>query len=183
MKDKIGKLAGIAFVIMIVFTAGFFIGDMVGPAYEFQDKVHSHIENAYYAADPYTMRSELLAARQGMDDLGLTADMSAKFFYWQQTPDWSMEWQYQHIDSVLTRCEEFIAWSENNTGEGQQYQDVYSQKLDNVRAFLKSDGWSDEIAKGAFYMNIHVFYGLFGKVMIIIGWIVTAILIIARFVR
>ena len=34
-------------------------------------------------------------------------------------------------------------------------QDVYAQKLDNVRSFILNDGWSDDIAERAYAYNFY----------------------------
>lgn len=134
--------------ILTVASAGYV---SLGPGYVFQNKVHAHIENAYYAADPYTMRNEIQAAIAGMYELGLDEDLYSNYWYWDHTPDKQMKWQYAHLRSTLTRCDEFIAWAEGNST--QQLNDVYTQKLDAVRGFLKEDGWSDWIANDAYLLR------------------------------
>jgi len=147
---------------LVILTAISFITDWTGPSYKFNKAVHSHMDNAYYSADPHTMKTEIELAVDGMQSLGLTPDMNGKFFTWEQTSDWSMAWQYTHIESVQIRLNEFIDWwnAQDTTSTGsQQFQDVFTQKLNNVRSFIKTDGgWSDMIAEQAFYLHSYIYY-------------------------
>ncbi len=153
-------VAGVCLLIIAgASLAGACIALTVGPAYDFNNAVHAHMENAYWAADPETMRSELLLAQDGMRGLGLTDAMYSKFWPWEKTPDNQMKWQYDHTGSVIIRCDEFIDWiAAQNGSQSQQLQDVYGQKLDNIRAFLYDGGWSDDIAKDAYYLKVCPLY-------------------------
>jgi hypothetical protein len=143
---------------------------VTGPDYTYNAAVHSHFENAYYSADPETMKTEILKAKEGMKELGLDPQMNSKFWSWEKTYDYSMDWQYRHIDSIIIRINEFIAWAnaQNNTGS-QQMGDVYTQKLNNVREFVKNDGgWSDDIAYSAFYVYNHVFVQVYIPIIVLL---------------
>lgn len=142
-------------ILLFVSLAGTIMADWTGPDYQFRLHVRSHFENAYYAADPETMKSEIILAKDGMGELGLGPELNGGFWAWEKTPDNSMAWQYKHIDSVLIRIEEFVNWSNSQNGTGsQQMQDVYTSKLNNVRHFIKDDGgWSDDVAKNSYYTN------------------------------
>jgi hypothetical protein len=52
--------------------------------------------------------------------------------------------------------------------------DVYEQKMDNLREFLKENGRADWIAENAWYVKYHKF-GYFA-VIISLGWIIVIIL-------
>jgi hypothetical protein len=80
-----------------------------------------------------------------------------------------MDWQYKHMQSIQNRINEWQEWEESQTNSGsQQMQDVNTQKLDNVRTFIKSVGWSDDVAQGAYVVNMHfslllAFWGSLGS--------------------
>jgi hypothetical protein len=161
-----GILTLIGVIVFVALAAWSTIGYGITLGYQYNNAVHSHIENAYNSADPVTMRTEIQAAEQGMKDLGLTPDMYDGVFSWEHTSDRQMKWQYAHIDSIYTRLDEFQAWEKTQGGSSsQQMQDVYTQKLNNVRGFLKDNGgWTDWIAEGTFM--VHNGFGF-----IVTGWL------------
>jgi hypothetical protein len=157
------KICVVLFAITII--SGIYIG--VVPNANFNKAVHGHFSNAYYASDPLTMRNELVYAKTGMQEtLGLRPDMYSTIFPWAQTPDNRMDWQYRHIDSILIRIDEFQTWEKSNAGS-QQMQDVYTAKLDNIRKFIKEDGWSDDIAYAAYMYNNYLFVSLINDISLI----------------
>jgi hypothetical protein len=167
-------------VIFTILCAGCFLGawwtDMTTVSYNYRNAVHSHMENAYYSSDPTTMKTELYLAIQGMHDLNLNDNMYGVWLPWNKVPNNQMKWQYTHMNSVLTRVDEWQKWeiSQSNTGS-QQMQDVNTQKLDNVRHFIKDDGgWSDDIAEGAYTINYY-FYLIMMEMMGIIFLILAVI--------
>ena len=153
----------IALILALSFV-GCFAYLVVTENYEYNSAVRSHMENAYYSADPDTMRSELVLAIEGMRSLGLTDEMYSKWLPWEKVPQNQMAWQYKHMDSILTRVDEFKAWelSQAGSSSSQQMQDVYTQKLDNVRSFILNGGWSDDVAQGAYSVNYYLFPNLLG---------------------
>jgi hypothetical protein len=166
-------------MILLVIASFCMIVNLTSRDYIYRTEVGSHIENAYYSADPNTMRTELMDAKQGMQNLGLTDNMYGAWLPWDLTPDRQMKWQYKHIDSILTRIDEFESWEASQktiTGgqlsSSQQMQDVYTQKLDNVRKFIKDDDWSDWIAHDAFAYNKYFFTSVVGVFFLIGGLIV-----------
>jgi hypothetical protein len=179
MRPIIGAI-GVAILVMALLASCVVIGaNIMWLNFEYNSKIHAHFENAYYSADPTTMEKELLLAKQGMLDSGLTPDMYDAFWPWQKTPDRKMEWQYAHIDSVLSRVGEFKRWEESQTSltSSQQMKDVYTEKLDNVRHFIKDDGgWSDWIAHGAFTLNLFFWLVVLSWIAVA-GWIVGGILL------
>ena len=170
------RMALISIVALITFSALLLGAFYTGPAYIYQKNVHSYMEQAYYSADPVLMQENINKAKQGMENLGLTSEMYSSFWYWELTPDKQMLWEYQHLNSIDVRCNEFIAWihAQNDTGS-QQMQDVYSQKLNNIREFVRNDGgWSDDIAQSAYITNFQVFYAVgFIPVFVILFTIAT----------
>lgn len=139
------------------------ISGAMGPGYTFQYEVHGHMENAYYADTPDLMIEELEMAKQGMEDLGLTQDMYGAYWPWGKTPDMRMDYQYKHIDAILERAQAIWDWY-NTTYLGENITttehlgDVYEEKMANVRMFIQDEGWSDDIAHEAYFVNYHLFY-------------------------
>lgn len=176
-----GKVAVVICIVLciafaMITVSGLCIGSF-DAGYKFNSKVHGYFENAYYASDPVTMRENIVKARDGMKTLELTDDMYGAWLPWDKTPDRKMMWQYQHIDSVLIRIDEFQKWesSQSNTGS-QQMQDVYTQKLDNVRHFIKDDGgWSDWIARDAFVIRDYFVSVIMFRLVGFVGLILSAI--------
>ena len=163
-------------IIFLVLSCACMVTNFTTRDYIYRTEVRSHMENAYYSADPDTMQSEIVLARAGMENLGLTKDKYGAWLPWTLTPDNRMDWQYKHIDSILLRIDEFKSWesSQKTTGGGQistsqQMQDVYTQKLDNVRQFIKNDGWSDDVAERAFAYNNYFFTTVCALIALLIG--------------
>jgi len=178
------KHVGIFFAVLIiaaaVVTGLCFWINWTQRDYEFRNAVHSHMENAYYSADPDTMRAELIAAKNGMIELGLTNDTYGAWLPWDKTPDKRMDWQYRHIDSILVRIDEFEQWETTQAGKdtSQQMQDVYTQKLDNVRSFITQGGWSDDVAESAYAYNFYFWttvlslFNFIGVIIIVVGFMI-----------
>jgi hypothetical protein len=180
---KRGRNLVLSLVILGLFSSLMVVGAVVGPGYTYQKNVHAYMEQAYYSADPVLMQDNINKAKQGMENLGLTPQMYSSFWYWEQTPDKQMLWEYQHLNSIDVRCNEFIAWihAQNDTGS-QQMQDVYSQKLNNIREFIRDDGgWSDDIAQAAYTTNFQVFFAV-GYIPVMIALIAIVIWLAALFV-
>ena len=51
------------------------VGYDITLGYQYNNEVHSHMENAFNAADPVTMRAEIISAEEGMRNLGLKPEM------------------------------------------------------------------------------------------------------------
>lgn len=172
------KLGILFLVLLFVAPIGIGIYDMTGPAFTYSREIHSHMENAYYADEPKLMKSELLMAIEGMERLNLKEDMYSAFWYWEHTPDRKMDYQYKHLEGIVERIDAVITWYEKNYGENatggtESLGDVFEQKMDNLRAFLKEEGWSDWIAQGTFYVNHHLFLYLWNGLIL---WIFIALM-------
>jgi len=170
-------------VVIIGLPVGLVAYNITGPQYQFNNAVHSHMENAYNANTPSLMKSELLLAEKGMHDLGLTDNMYSAFWSWDKTPEKRMDYQYKHMDSIISRVDSVQIWYNanyvNGTPTNTQMTNVYETMMDDQRAFIQEDGWSDWIAEGAFYANQHVFLytavlwvGIIEAVFVIIALVV-----------
>jgi hypothetical protein len=154
-----GSIFFITILIAIVIGASIF--DMTRPNFEFNTSVHSHMENAYFANNPELMNSELNMAIDGMKDLNLKENMYGSIWWWENVPHRRMDYQYRHLEGVVSRVDSVIDWrnkvyAENNNQMSETLGDVYEQKMDNLRGFLKEDGWSDWIAKDCYYANYYI---------------------------
>src|SRR4030043_197420 len=172
------KRARNLFVLSLVALIGFmlFCGvyGMLVPDYIFNKEVHSHFENAYFSNTPELMKSELELSVAGMKNLGLEEDMYDAYFYWDKVPAKKMDYQYNHVNSIIQRVDAVKQWRDENyakgTGASESLGDVYEQKMDNLRGFLQEDGWSDWIAKGTYYANYYSWLYL--------SWIIDIILFV-----
>lgn len=125
----------------------------------FNRAVHGHMVNAYYSNTPETMIANLQKAKDGMVHLGLTPEMYSTNYPWHKTHDNRMDWEYNHLDQIIARAKDVQVWRDNASHQaGTQANDIYEQKMDNLRAFIKEDGWSDDIAHDAWSANFHSVY-------------------------
>lgn len=179
MSDEAAVVVGVIGTIFLILAIALGVYALIYPfsaeGFKYNSEVHAHMENAYYAADPNTMLSEITLARDGMDKVGLKEDMYNGIFPWDKRPDRSMKWQYKHIDSIVTRINEFKTWEKSQIGDGttQQMKDVYTEKLDNVRNFIKDDGWSDDVAEATYKSNIaasYMFAGWLAGLLAVLGF-------------
>lgn len=160
-----------ALLAAIIATLGFvvfLIGDYY-VSYDYERKIGSHIENAYEVNTPDRMIVEIQKAKDGMLSEGLKSEDYGAWNF--KKPDNSMEFQYQFLDSVIERAKSVELWY-NNTYSGKQATteslgDVYEQKMDNLREFLKENGRADWIAKNAWYVKNHLVYYFIDEIFII----------------
>jgi hypothetical protein len=183
MKKGVGWIL-IGLLILIVPAVVISGYQTIGPSYEWNYEVHSHILNAYYANSPELMISELTACENGMRRLGLTPDLYGAWLPWEKTPDIRMDYQYNHLEAIINRTKAVIEWRNltytKNGSAPETLGDVYNEKMDNLRGFLIEDGWSDWISYRAFFINEYLwlvlwddilcwFVYLLGVVVIIVG--------------
>ena len=148
---------------------------MVGPEYVFQNTVHSHMVNAYYSNTPELMIDQLEQVVSGFKGFGLDETMYGAWLPWELTPDRSMHYQYQHLESILERAHAVQKWRNDtygmNTTGSETLGDVYEAKMDNLRFFLTEGGWSDWIGYRAFMIHYYlwlVIYGIFISIILLI---------------
>jgi len=141
----------------------------IGPYYEWNYEVHSHMLNAYYANSPELMITELSACENGMRDLGLTPDLFGAWLPWEKTPDIRMDYQYNHLDAIINRTKAVIEWRNltytTNGSAPETLGDVYNEKMDNLRGFLVEDGWSDWISYQAFFVNEYLWLVIWDDIL------------------
>ena len=169
-------IRSVVYIVVGIILLGVFIGAIetyrwTTTEYEFNKKVHSHIDNAYWASTPELMKEQLQLVIDGMHGLGLEAGDNAKYLSWEKTPDWDMAYCYQHLEAIMDRCDEVINWRNSQDNTSGQVTDVYNQKMTALHDFLPEGGWSDEIAHGAFYVKYHPFLAFWYE-MIAALWIV-----------
>jgi hypothetical protein len=148
------------------------IGYMMGPKYDYNTAVGSHIENAKAAASPELMIEELDLAVEGMRALGLEDEMYSRWYSWKQIPSRQMAYQYALIESIVERCHEVIDWRSIQDQASGQVTDVYSQKMSALRDEISG---CDGIALNAFKVNIYPYYGVY-VFIIIAGLLWTALI-------
>jgi len=148
-------------IIGLIFILIGFVFQMVKIHYEYETKIGAYIENAYEVNTPHEMMTQVELAIEGMENEGLENDDYGA--YWFKKPDNKMSWQYTFLSNFTERAEAVEVWynqtynSESNVTETMG--DVYEQKMDNLREFLKENGRADWIAKNAWYLkNYTIFY-------------------------
>lgn len=166
MNLKQWLVTGVVLAVVTIFLVAMAsVAFKVGPRYDFQEAVHGHIDNACSSPTPELMKENLLLARTGMVELGLTPDMYGKLMPWKQTPEWRMDYQYARLDAIVDRCDEIIAWRDAQDLTSGQIVDVYREKMDTVKELI-SDGGSvrysvDYLAYRAYMIENHPFLYLY----------------------
>lgn len=145
-------------LIAILFTLGTigFIGYSIYIYnYKYELVIGSYIENAYEVNTPERMIAEISKAIKGMETENLKPEDYGAFFF--KKPDNKMEWQYDFLDSIIERANAVIEWREKieKSTEVETLGDVYEQKMDNLREFLKENGRADWIASSAWVIKNH----------------------------
>lgn len=145
--------------------------------YTYENKIGGYMENAYWSNTPSMMNEQLKLAKVGMINEGLEEkDYGAMFF---KKPDNSMVYQYRHLDSIIERVDAVDLWLKDmqKTGSVETMNDVYEQKMDNLRTFIKEGARSDDVAKQAWYVKYHPIVYLCGIFLIFI-FIISGVLLI-----
>jgi hypothetical protein len=172
-REDVRPFVGLVVIILLLaVTLGTLVAYRTGPRYEYQRVVGTHIDTAEEAKTPDLIKTEILAAIDGMHDLGLKPAMYAKIMTWNKVHYYSMEYQYALMNSVVQRCDELIIWRDanlnpNNTSA--ETTDVYSKKIDNLKDDLE-DGGIDYIAFTTWIKSEHPYYGCYVWFIIPILW-------------
>lgn len=151
----------IPLIIVLLLIAGIIGFSAYWVSFQYERDIGSHIENAYEVNTPERMIAELEFAKQGMREADLKeGDYGALFF---KKPDNSMAWQYDFIDSIVERAKAVQEWQDKVESDGKAVEslgDVYENKMDNLRGFLKEGDRADWIAKDAWYVKNHLWFYL-----------------------
>jgi len=142
-------------VIIIIGLIGGLIYWKIRLGYEYDKVIGAYIENAYEVNTPDEMIKQVNLAIEGMKKEGLTPDLYGALVF--KKPSNTMEWQYKFLDNFIERAEAVEEWKQKTYSEGSQSTetmgDVYEEKMDNLREFIKEGGNADWIAKDAWYIK------------------------------
>jgi hypothetical protein len=166
-KNTIQILATLAILTVLVSIAtSFCIGIIV--EYPYQKTIGAYINNADDASTPELMKQELVLARNGMIDQGLTPDLYGKFWWWQQTDDWKMNYTYAYIEGLINRTEYVIVWRNTNINASvsTSLQDVYDQMLANLRTEYHRNGPIDWATYPTWVLKHHTWAYFSGELIV-----------------
>ena len=173
---------GVCLLLLSVFAI---IGVIVVHAitsYEYERDIGSYFENAVDMNTPDKMLEQLESGKQAIIDAGLTKDMYGAWIF--KKPSNSMDFQFQHIDSIIERIKAVQTWYDqtyqNNSAGTETLGDVYEQKMDNLRHFINEDlngdaTRSDWIAEDTWWIHNHFFF-YFWVWFVYLGLIILAII-------
>lgn len=144
----------------------FYVG--VAVDYPYQKTIGAHLNNADDAPTPELMKQELILARNAMIEQGLTPDSYGKFWWWEQTDDWKMNYTFAYIDGLVNRTEYVVAWRNTNinASASTSLQDVYDQMLANLRTEYHRNGPIDWTAYPAWILKHHTWAYFIGDLMV-----------------
>jgi hypothetical protein len=176
-KKNVLIFMSIGILIAIIFPMISMTYDTVGPSYKFNNEIHSHMINAYYANSPELMIQQLALCEQGMRNLDLDESLYGSYLPWLQTPEIKMDYQYNHLNAIIDRTKSVIEWrNETYTQNGtapETLGDVYNTKMANLRSFLIEGGWSDWISYQAFYVHdylwLKIYWDFIEPILCLIG--------------
>lgn len=158
-------------VLIAILVAGLLIGCVITSYifnYQYDSRIGSYLDNAENMISPEGMIEQLGLLKQAMINEGLTEDKYGAMFF--KKPDNKMDFQYKHIDGIIDRAKSIMDWQKatyNKEGTlGIENKDVLEEKMNNLRAYLYTEGRSDWIAKDAWYIENHPVWYLFGWVII-----------------
>lgn len=139
---------------------GIYIISAVFVNWNYEKVIGAYVENAYEVNTPQEMIAQIQLAEQGMLHEGLARDDYGAIIFTK--PDNKMSWQYTYLDNFIQRAEAVEIWY-NNTYSGkvqatESLGDVYEQKMDNLRQFLKEGGRADWIAEDTWYVKNHIIF-------------------------
>jgi hypothetical protein len=130
--------------------------------YQYENKIGAYFDNALDCITPDCILIQLDDGYNAIKDSGLTKDDYGAWIF--KKPSNKMEFQFQHLDAVIERAKSVQDWKEKVYANGTQaetMQDVYTQKMDNLRKYITGEGSrSDWIAKDAWYLKYHFFWAI-----------------------
>jgi len=137
--------------------------------YRYRKLIGGHLENALDGSTPEIMREELLKAKQAMIDETLEQTDYGAFWYWQQTPDYRMDFTYRYIDGLINRTEFVMQWRNTyiNATTTQTLKDVYDEMLANLRTEYHRRGPIDWAAYPAWLIKNHTLWYFHFEILLI----------------
>jgi hypothetical protein len=135
--------------------------------YPYQKSIGTILDNAYDASTFELMKNYYIQAKNAMINQELTPNLYGKWFYWEKTPDWQMDYTYLYIDGLVSRCDYYINLTK--TTNISPLTDVYDQMITNMRTESLRNGPVDWTAGPAWVIKYAPMYYW--------GWIVWAIII------
>jgi hypothetical protein len=177
-------LAGLFFFMafcVFLFGIAFIIYGYYQVDFKYKVVIGSYMQNAEDSISPEIMLENIELSEKGMREEGLVdSDYGAIIF---KSPENSMKFQYQHLDSIKERIKSVIIWKDkmysNESEIAETMGDVYNQKMNNLRFYINENGTrSDWIAKDAWTIKKHpILYFSWVPGLIIIFLILLFILI------
>ena len=152
-----GKIVAATIVIATVFSVAFHLNYVINVEYQYNRKIGSYLENAFDASTFEIMKENYISAKRGMLGEGLRPEDYGRWFYWEQTPDWQMNYTYSYIDGLVVRCDYYI--NVTKISNISPYTDIYNQMISNMRTESQRNGPVDWTAKPAWLIkNAPIYY-------------------------
>lgn len=153
------KALAVVFTIILVLWTLISVGYTFYVDYQYENQIGAYFSNAIDMNTPDKMLQQIQLGKQMIINAGLP-EYGAMWF---KTPSNSMDFQMQHIDSIIERIQAVQDWKDKSYGKDGQAEamgDVYEQKMTNLRKFIKEDldgtaSRSDWIAENAWYIQNH----------------------------
>lgn len=168
-----GKIVIATIVIVCILLGLFHANYLINIEYTYNKTIGSYLANAYDASTFELMKENYVKAKQGMIDQGLEPTDYGKWFNWEQTPDWQMNYTYRYIDGLIARCDYYITVT--TTGSISPFTDVYNQMITNMRNESIRNGpvdwtvWPAWEIKNAPIYYWGLFFWIFGIIVAIIA--------------
>jgi len=124
--------------------------------YPYNKKIGAFLANAYDASTFELMKENYIKAKQGMIDEGLTPDLYGKWFDWEKTADWQMNYTYQYMDGLIARCDYYI--NQTKQANISPFTDIYNQMIQNLRDESQRNGPVDWAARPAWVIKYAPLY-------------------------
>lgn len=127
--------------------------------YQYESQIGAYFDNAEDCITPECILTQLNLGYDAIESSGLTKDDYGAWIF--KKPNNKMEFQYQHLDAIIERANSVQDWVDkvyaNNT-QAEIYQDVYTEKMDNLRKYITAEGYrSDWIAEDSWFLKYHFF--------------------------
>lgn len=147
----------IATVITLLLVVGTVYGVLgtIDKAYVYELHVGSHIDMISRSTTPEMMLEEIDLIVEGMHDLGLEPNMTARWFSWEQTPNRQVAFAYAWLEGFKERVQAVIDWREATYADNTttEFADVYQEKVSNLRAEIARLDCPTWIILDAYYLN------------------------------